>query len=467
METTRNPQVYLDKVKAFRENVFKKIAARDKERVWLTASLKDVRKVVIINSAPRCGSSFLFSLLRKITGVYSLSGEATPFYKLNGFSPEYPDSDEIPADLAKKTPCREDFSRDLLSDFSLGAFAEDIVNNDILRNDYLDNLILRFSLQWPVVDFSYDALRKIIIETFSFYRRVNKRFNKEKFYLGLLRRVRAEYPEINPYYYDIPEHLIKEAFPEVEIPAAPPNDILMIEEPPFILLSPRRKVKKEDILEETLILKSSIDTYRMDWMRNIFPNARLKIIYLVRNPLASINGLYDGWLYRGFFSHNLKSFLGSGKVKLRELRIKSYSDRYEWARWWWKYDLPRGWQDYAQRSLEEVCAFQWYSAQECIHKYLADNKASYCLIKYEDIIKDLNSRFMEIEKIINFIGMAGKVTAEKLGLEKMPVVQATRLPRAYRWQEKKDILLPLLDNRRISSMAERFGYDKENPGQWR
>ena len=45
-------------------------------------------------------------------------------------------------------------------------------------------------------------------------------------------------------------------------------------------------------------------------------------------------------------------------VRMAEpLRMSGYSDARPADRWWWKFDLPPGWQSYTDASLMSVCAF--------------------------------------------------------------------------------------------------------------
>jgi hypothetical protein len=57
-------------------------------------------------------------------------------------------------------------------------------------------------------------------------------------------------------------------------------------------------------------LKSTVNSYKMDFV------------------------LYDGWLHRGFFSHNLRAFSDPGGSNFRGLGIKGYSDIREYGKWW-------------------------------------------------------------------------------------------------------------------------------------
>ncbi|MDD4938826.1 MAG: hypothetical protein PHE18_06380 [Candidatus Omnitrophica bacterium] len=454
-------EYYIRKTAEFRNGIFHQIAARDPGQLWLTASLEDVKKVIVILSASRSGSSLLSAVLKKMPSAYSLSGESVPFYKLNGFSSDAFLSDGIP-DSAIRQGNISGLSRDLLSDFSLPAEGNRLIKEESALIRYIDELALRFSLQWPGADFSYNEFSRLTLKAYEAYAKTRSVFSPEDFYLELILWLRQEYKAINPYYYDIPPEAVRERFPGLELPSGPPHDTLTIEEPPFILLSPREKVTKKDLSAKTLLLKTSADCYRMPFLETIFPRADIRVVYLTRNPLGCVNGLYDGWLHRGFFSHNLSAIL---KDRGQILDISGYSGLNEWGRRWWKYDLPAGWRDYAQKSLEEVCAFQWYSANYESGEYLRKSGRRCCRVKYENMIAGIDSITGEFDKIMDFFGPgAGRVT--DLGLHKLPVVQATEPPRIYRWKTREDMLLPLLDDHKTADMAKELGYNKNNVEEW-
>lgn len=458
---------YVNSAVNFRRKVFDRIISKDPDRICFKASLSDVKNVVIISSASRSGSSLLYAILKKIPQFYSLSGESVPFYKLNGLSSDSFFSDEIPEGVKETDGYPLGMSRDFLSDFSIASCENDIFGDDRLLDQYLDDLALRFVLQWPQVNSSYDVFKSIASQAFDTHKKTHQKFCKEEFYLELLWLLSREYKAINPYYYDLPVEMIAKKFPNLKIPTGPPNTVFMIEESPFILLSPNRKADANDLTNKTLLLKSSMDCYRMHFIRSLIPNANIKIIYLVRNPAASINGLYDGWLYRGFFSHNLKTFFDKNKksLGLDMLKISGYSDKYEWGKWWWNYDLPCGWQEYVHSKLEEACGFQWYSANMAIREYLNQSQKQHCLVRYENIIRSLESRKEEIGKIIDFIGIDDGVK-KQLELDNLSIVQATEAPQPYRWKKRRDILLPVINNSKIDELAALFGYNKKNIEEW-
>jgi len=289
-------------------------------------------------------------------------------------------------------------------------------------------------------------------------------FSTEDFYLVLLEQLIAAYPGINPFYYDISTEKVALHFPFTDVPAGSPNTHFNIEEPPFILLSPRRAVRPEDLSDKTLLLKSTVDCYRMNLIEKIFPDADIRIIHLARNPAATTNGLYDGWLHRGFFSHNLLPHFESNS-DLKELRIKGYSDIYPFGSTWWNFDLPEGWQRVADKDLVDVCAFQWYSANAEILKYRSGGDRKFCMVRFEDIIRTVGSRTEEFEKMLDFMCIPAD-HASSLQLDDLPVVQSTLPPQLYRWKKRKDMIARVLDEPNILEMSEQLGYRAESMEEW-
>ena len=225
----------VDRIKAFRQEILGKYQSSPLFR----QSLEDVKRVVIINSSSRSGSSLLYALLAKLPQVYSLTGEAAPFYKLNtsldGFN--LFDSDKIPDDLIEHVIDRQGLAHDFFSDLHLAD--NGIVTKGVDADEYIDHLLLRFSLQWTDIDFDQSLLRGCVEQSFDEYAAKHPVFRTEDFYLLLLEKVVSAYPAVNPFYYDLSTEKVALHFPFTEIPVGPPNSWFNIEEPPFILQSPR------------------------------------------------------------------------------------------------------------------------------------------------------------------------------------------------------------------------------------
>lgn len=447
------------RIREFRDNLLLSAPGR----LHSAASLADVKRLVIINSASRSGSSLLYALLGKLPGVYSLTGEAAPFYKLNtdlgGFDPHA--GDRIPTELLDLVINHEGLNRDFLSDLWLTKPEYD--RADIDYDAYIDDVMLRLALQWTDIEFEPTALRSCVAAALECQIIAPESFDTETFYLDLLERLHAVWPVINPFYYDIGTDKVALRFPFLEIPTAPPVGGFTLEEPPFVLLHPRPRPTVVDLANRTLLLKSTVDCYRMNLIERLFPNSDIRIIHLVRNPAATINGLYDGWLHRGFFSHNLEHCFGGAHPD--QLAISGYSDRFPHGKNWWNFDLPVGWEAYTKRDLVDVCAFQWHSANMEILGHLATRQRTVCTVHFEDLIRSLESRKCEFERMLDFMAQPAD-HMESLGLNALPVVQSTLPPQLYRWKNRHDMIDRALGAPHISELAETFGYRRDNMADW-
>jgi hypothetical protein len=268
-----------------------------------------------------------------------------------------------------------------------------------------------------------------------------------------LRRVRAKHPAVNPYYYDLPEWLIRRYCPDAPLPNGPPPHET-IEEVPFILIHPTRAVTLEELGSRPVVVKTPSNAYRIPFLRALFPNAKLRILHLTRNAAAAVNGLYDGWHHHGFFSHRLAS----------PLAICGYSELHPgWGDCWWNFDLPPGWQEWTGRPLLEVCAFQWCSA----HRALLDEEQELppedvLQIRFEDITGTSEQRLAALAQTIHWLNVPlepALVGAIELGL---PPVMATAPPHPRRWLQRAAELQPVLRMQVVSETMERLGYHGES-----
>jgi len=450
----------IDRIKNSRRSI---LSSQKSAGVGL-ASTADIRRIVVINSSSRSGSSLLYALLSKLPGVVSLTGEASPFYKLNirlnHFNPH--ESERIPSALIDRVFDLDGLAEDFLSDIYLPG--KTILSREIDAQNYTNELMLRFLLQWTDIAAEENELRNIIAEALTGYIATNTLFNTEDFYLELLERLAGRWPQINPFYYDIGTDRTALRFPSLEIPSGPPVRLFTIEEPPFILLPPGRRATAKALADSTLLLKSTVDCYRMNLLDRLFPKTEIRVIHLVRNPAATINGIFDGWHHRGFFSHNLGSCFG-GHSHIKELKVKGYSDIYPHGKTWWNFDLPKGWEEYADRELLEVCAFQWRSANAEILANLQAGRQQFCTVHFEDIIRSVASRKLQFARMLDCMNIE-QDEADRLGLDSLPVVQSTLPPQLYRWKKRKDLIGRLLEDPLVLEMSEQLGYNPAGMDGW-
>jgi hypothetical protein len=153
----------------------------------------------------------------------------------------------------------------------------------------------------------------------------------------------------------------------------------------------------------------------------------MRILHLTRNPAASVNGLYEGWLSPGFHSHATGS-----------LAIPPYADRLGGERWW-KFDLPPRWREYRRAPLEDVCVFQWLSAHQYVHDYLNEARlegTEYFRLKFESIACEAT----RVETIHDLSQWIGATVTNLDDIYSLPLVMTTGVPAAFRWRARQSMI---------------------------
>jgi hypothetical protein len=410
----------------------------------------DIKNVLVVISSSRSGSSLLYHLLSGHPATLAPQGEEITFYKLAGLGllEKLGDSHAIANDISFSRSDREALAMDILRD--TGRPYTSASNQDFPVEQYLVDSIQRLILQWPEIDFNSDELYRAAQNILGKHLHAGGApFDPFLYWLDLLSALIAQGHPINPYYYDLPHDIIRSRHPAIPHNEGPPSSSICLEEPPFIVPKPKvfpDRVGKDDCL----VLKSSSNCYRIEFMQSLFPNARYSFIYLTRNPAAVINGLMDGWLSKGFYSGSVEG--------LSVLNIAGYtSPQKPWTRYWWNFDSPPGWAGYVDQALEHVCAFQWWSTNKHVIDAIESGVISrYTVIKYEDLLNQ--------ESLKNQLGNAFYFAhlPEEAGLNgfKAPApVMAVNPPGARKWIRRADVIIPAIMRENIASMALRLGYD--------
>ncbi|MBD2278836.1 MAG: hypothetical protein NTY89_03880 [Nostocales cyanobacterium LacPavin_0920_SED1_MAG_38_18] len=436
---------YIDYAKATREEIFQCI----NNPLWYQQSLKDVSKVVVILSSPRSGSSLLFHLLSQTEQLLSLNGEHTPYYKLNGYSFPF---ENFQSDCLENIEVSQEqlnnFSRDFLSDVGVGTPREILTPKDL--EEFITTMALRLPMQWPQLGLSAQEYFWHIREGCNRYFLENLTGNVSSLVINILESLSIFSPEFNPFYYDLKPSLLKASFPNTNISVAPPNSHFCIEEPPFVVIKPRRCPTPEEISNKPWLLKASIDAFRLPLLKQLFPNAEFKIIHLTRFPATSINGIYDGWHHQGFFSHNLEG--------IANLNIPGYSDVFPWGKNWWSYELPPQWKTVINQPLEYICGLQWSSTHEAILESLEQEQQSNILrVQFEDIIESSQKREKMLGKLLDFIGIKEDNSLKKSVGEMQPIMCSVPA-NENRWLSRQSLILPVINQDSIRNLVTEFGY---------
>jgi len=414
--------------------------------------LDDVRNVLVIISASRSGSSLLYHLLSSHPDVLAPSGEEITLYKLAGLGAidSVNDSHAIAEDIPLDPAQRDALAFDILSDAGCSHSSAEV---DFPIEAYITNSVQRLLLQWPETDFDCDELYRSAKGILEKHLSTSRAFDVAQYWLDLLSNLILQGYAINPYFYDLSQELIKHRHPSIKIPEGPPSSKLCLEEPPFIVPRPRFFPQPSAHLSKCLLLKSSSNCYRTGFMKKLYPKAKFSFIYLTRNPAGAINGLMDGWVSNGFYSQNLSD--------VTVLKIDGYTSSHKpWSQYWWNFDCPPGWIDYVDKSLENVCAFQWRSANEHVIKNIEDGVIDrYLVIKYEDMLNQESLRRL-LFKVFDFAQLD---PAPILNDFKAPAyVMSVNAPAPKKWMKRRDIIMPVLMDSDVISVASNLDYDIKN-----
>ncbi|HET9620526.1 MAG TPA: hypothetical protein VFP84_04090 [Kofleriaceae bacterium] len=404
------------------------------------ATAADVERVVVILASSRGMSSFLFNLLRSTGSFTSLIGEHIHLYKMFGLL--RPDADDAVVDAPGGD--RAGFAAALLDDLTIPD------PEPVAERTRIQRLARQLAGQWherlPPIEVVVGAIERAMAA-------LRDQRDPELHFLHVVRQLRRAEMPIDPWYYDLPADKVAAVFPELARPAGPPALSDVIEEPPFVLPAVGRAATRADLRARPLLLKSSSDAYRVAELAKLFPAARITYVHLTRNPAASINGLVDGWLHRGFFSRRLPAD--------RALAIPGYSEQ-PWGTRWWKFDLPPGWEAMRARPLPEVAAFQWSAAHAAILAALpALDPASIVTVRAEALIED-GSRRAELARILTHAG----ASADHALRAQPKMVMSTVAPKPGRWRDRQDVLATATSSPRVLQIASALGYGDRPGSAW-
>lgn len=395
-----------------------------------------VQDVVFVASSSRGGSSVFAELLRHSRSLVHLQAEVNPFLLLAGLGPgrDGRESDALPKDAA--------FDGAVL-DRELALDAGQPARGPVGLVHWAGDLAWRLQAQWPGLEVSPEvALRWLkhgLAEVLGAGSPPEQLTTAalSRVHLAVLDQARSEGAPVDPAFCDLPPALLAGR----PLPAGPPGEVVL-EEPPFVVPRPWQRATAAD-LARPLIIKTPSNAYRLDFLAQLFPRARVRVLHLVRNPAATINGLVDGWRYRGFHAHRLTA----------PLRMAGYVDHRPADRHWWKFDLPPGWQALADQPLVRVAAFQWASAHRATLDFLRRNPQVDTLqVRFGDVIGP--QRRATFARIMDWLSQPVDAGLEAVLDELPPPVMATAAPRARRWFARAEELAPALALPEVRALVE-------------
>lgn len=401
------------------------------DREYLGRARAEVRGAAIVLGSPRGGTSVFKQVLGSARGALAWPGEHRLLFTLLGLN--FPDHGGL--DECAETGPLDSGQREFLFDNLLFECRGPEITEPTRREweRYAWDWALRLRLQWPeVVDCPLESLVTIIMDV------VPRKLADPDPAFGVLRALRAAGLPLNPYYYDLPDDRVGAYFPDVELPTGPPGRTI-VEISPFLALRPTARPR---LLPSgnVLVLKASSDAYRIPLLHELFTGWDVRELHLTRNPLASVNGLINGWEHRSFWQHDLRPH-GCPRPD-------------------WNFDLCEGWAELAAGGLTELAARQWSDPHRRILRHARDPVR----LRFEDFQRGGAARHALMDQAAAAAGLSFHGRREAIDWPR--AVNSTSAPAPAKWLRERPELRALLALPEVEEVATQLGYHVGDADLW-
>lgn len=197
--------------------------------------------------------------------------------------------------------------------------------------------------------------------------------------------------------------------------------------------------------------KTCINTMRIPYLQRLFPEARF--VFIHRDGRDNISSMMDGWrkgrVDGGF---GLTQFFGPSPDPVA-INGGEFDE--------WHFFLPPGWRAYNRASLEEVCAFQWISANRLALEAKKSIPAEQWIqIRYEDILEHPVDSFRAVFARLD-IPFDAALQARCASLDRRPTSIVSGPPGRQKWRKHNPAAVErVLD--RIRPLMQQLGYDPDD-----
>jgi hypothetical protein len=391
-----------------------------------------VKRVAVVLTSSRSGSSLFKAVLARHPGIASLDGEAEPLLALsgNGFGHDPACASDAIARLRNADALADEIFDGLT--VPAGAFAPLAE----LRERWRKRLLLQFPALFAQPA-AYAQMERALDEALLFSHSSVVPSEQE-----------LQHAALGALFWREPWRLDYYDGGHGPGQRRPFSEAVKIEEPPFVSPSMHgRHFTEDDAASKVLLFKTPSDAYRIGLYEQLFPHAQVRYLHLVRSAAACVNGMMDGWLSPiGFHAHDMQRH---GVT----LAIGGYSDQCAGGQRWWKFDLPPNWRSFINAPLEEVCLNQWLSC----HRHILDSGVAALPIRFESFLADPAD---VLDRTCEWLGLPPLAQVPEL-----PVTMATEAPAPGRWRKRSAQLLPLAQRAEVADMMHALGYGLA-PEQW-
>ncbi len=197
----------------------------------------------------------------------------------------------------------------------------------------------------------------------------------------------------------------------------------------------REYFRHRTITHLRFIEKTPKNALRVPFMEKVFPNALY--IFLFRDVRANISSIMEAWRARRWVTYpQLRGWQGSP----------------------WSLLLPPGWQELNGRSLEEIAAFQWHSANRIVLEDLQKIPSRrWTTVNYQSLLDEPETT---IERLCEFSGLAMDDRLRTRLKNPLPLSRYTHTqPAADKWRKNEREIESVLDSLRdIEARLKLLGY---------
>jgi hypothetical protein len=196
--------------------------------------------------------------------------------------------------------------------------------------------------------------------------------------------------------------------------------------------------------------KSCINTLRVPYLFRLFPHARF--VFIHRDGRDNISSMIDGWRQgRSDGGFGLTHFFGPSPAPVA-INDGEFSE--------WHFFLPPGWRDYNRAPLEDVCAFQWLTANRLALDAAREIPADQWIrIRYEDVVERPVEVFGEVFERLA-IRFDDALQARCRSLDQRPTSIVSGPPARAKWKKRNPAAIERI-SARIRPMMEELGYDPD------
>lgn len=185
--------------------------------------------------------------------------------------------------------------------------------------------------------------------------------------------------------------------------------------------------------------KTPKNALRVPFMEKVFPNALY--IFLLRDARANLSSMMEAW---------------------RARRWVTYPHLRGWQGPPWSLLLPPGWQELNGRTLEEICAFQWHSANRIVLEDLQKiPRQRWTTVNYQSLLDEPEAT---IEKLCGFAGLAMDERLRTRLQKPLPLSRLTHTrPAADKWRKNEREIESVLNSLGdIEGRLQLIGYQRTN-----